>query len=355
MDYARYVIRLLRRFGVGTSDMDDAAQDVFERLHRRRREFEGRAKLETWIHAFCWRVAAEYRRRARRQSGSTDTELSAEEVAEVLSPQKLHASLNALDAAERDLFVLHEVGELSISALSELTGSARATIRRQLKRARALVELGIAHRRRAEASAKETQSLETRFGIDQSVLAELARDADTREYLCADYGFSRCDQHILGLWRATPNPKTLAICAKLTLALAAEATDGFTFCSVIEPSAGYPDAAGRAFNAWLMARVAPNLRAVAFVTLGSGLRTLVPQIANSVVLLSGQSLNIRFFREVEPAFAWLADYAPDTSLSTLMAQYERIRSQVHALDLDDRATRGVSSASRASTSRMAPS
>jgi len=355
MDHARYVLRLLRRFGVRTGDIDDAAQDVFERLHRRRREFEGRAKLETWIHAFCWRVAAEYRRRAWRQSASTDTELPAEEVAEVLTAQQLSASLDALDAAERDLFVLHEVGELSISALSELTGSARATIRRQLKRARALVELRAARRRSAEANAKDTQSLEMRFSIDEAAIAELAREADPREYLCADYGFSRCDQTVVGLWRAPPDPKALAICAKATLAVAAEATDGFTFCSVIEPSAGYPDAAGRAFNAWLMARVASSLRAVAFVTLGSGLRTLVPQIANSVVLLSGQSLNIRFFREVKPALAWLADYAPNTSLATLMDHYERIRTQVRTLDFDDRETRAVSSVNQASASRTAPS
>jgi RNA polymerase sigma-70 factor (ECF subfamily) len=44
-----FVWRTVRRMGVRTADVDDVVQEVFVIVHRRLAEFEGRAKLKTWV------------------------------------------------------------------------------------------------------------------------------------------------------------------------------------------------------------------------------------------------------------------------------------------------------------------
>ena len=108
-------------------------------IYRQLPEFEGRAKLETWIHAITWRVAAGQRRRAhhRREVMSGDPQPPPDDGAVQLpAVDDLHASLGRIDDEARDLIALHEVGGLSTAQLSELTGLARATIAERLEHAR---------------------------------------------------------------------------------------------------------------------------------------------------------------------------------------------------------------------------
>src|SRR4029077_11141693 len=48
--------RVLRSLGAPVADLDDLCQEVFVIVHRRLREFEGRASLSSWLYAICWRV-----------------------------------------------------------------------------------------------------------------------------------------------------------------------------------------------------------------------------------------------------------------------------------------------------------
>src|SRR4051794_13567852 len=59
-----FVWRSLRRLRVPEASLKDAMQDVFLVVHRRLGEFEGRAKVTTWLFGICLRVAKDYRRRA---------------------------------------------------------------------------------------------------------------------------------------------------------------------------------------------------------------------------------------------------------------------------------------------------
>ena len=63
--YSPYVHRQLQRLGVQACDLDDVVQDTFVAVHRQLPGFEGRAAIQTWLHAICWRVAAGYHRRSR--------------------------------------------------------------------------------------------------------------------------------------------------------------------------------------------------------------------------------------------------------------------------------------------------
>src|SRR5260221_356262 len=79
----RYVWRTLRRLGVGEADASDAAQDVFLVVHRRLAEFEGRAKMTTWLFRISLRVASD-----RRRLASVRRELPSAPGAEPLDPSE---------------------------------------------------------------------------------------------------------------------------------------------------------------------------------------------------------------------------------------------------------------------------
>ncbi len=60
--------RNLHRLGVPSLVLDEAVQDVFLVVHRRRDEFAGRSSLRTWIFGIVLRVAKDYRRAAHRHA-----------------------------------------------------------------------------------------------------------------------------------------------------------------------------------------------------------------------------------------------------------------------------------------------
>lgn len=67
-EYRETVARFLKRAGVADLDLEDAVQDTFVVVHRRRDEFEGRSTLSTWILGIAAFVARTYRRRSRRRT-----------------------------------------------------------------------------------------------------------------------------------------------------------------------------------------------------------------------------------------------------------------------------------------------
>lgn len=80
-----FVWRSLRGLGVMPEQLDDAVQEVFLVVHRRADEFERRSSLKTWLFAIAYRVAANFRRGARRRA--TD-QLSGEFPSPAPSPEE---------------------------------------------------------------------------------------------------------------------------------------------------------------------------------------------------------------------------------------------------------------------------
>ena len=60
------VWRSMRRLGVPDSALDDAVQDVFLVLHRRRHEFRNDSSVRTWLHGIAVHTGRRHRERARR-------------------------------------------------------------------------------------------------------------------------------------------------------------------------------------------------------------------------------------------------------------------------------------------------
>src|SRR5262249_53163001 len=65
--HAPYVWRLLRRLGLQEAAPEDAAQEVFLVVQKKRKSCRGGPPLRPWIYAIAPRVASEHRRRPYRR------------------------------------------------------------------------------------------------------------------------------------------------------------------------------------------------------------------------------------------------------------------------------------------------
>ncbi|MFT3926909.1 MAG: sigma-70 family RNA polymerase sigma factor [Myxococcales bacterium] len=143
--HAGFVFRVLRGMGVPDSLADDAMQDVFLVVHRRLPEFDGRAKVTTWLFPIAVNVALNYRRRARRSHDQTPIKENLE--ADALSPHeeaeaaqslsRLQAVLDDLDDEKRVTLLLADLEGCSAPEIAELTRTPLNTVYTRLRRARA--------------------------------------------------------------------------------------------------------------------------------------------------------------------------------------------------------------------------
>jgi RNA polymerase sigma-70 factor, ECF subfamily len=152
--HAGYVGRALRYLGVREADLDDACQEVFLVVRRRRFDTEGHATIRTWLYAICLRVA----RAARRQNASR-REQPVETLPETAEPasqehelekkrarELLATLLDELDDDKRNVFVLFELEELSMQEVSRVLDCPLQTAYSRLSAARGQIKK--AYRRR---------------------------------------------------------------------------------------------------------------------------------------------------------------------------------------------------------------
>lgn len=142
-----FVWRSLRRLGVRQSDAMDQAQKVFLIAHAKLAEFQGRSRLRTWLFAICQRVASDYRRSAplRREVSTDSAEIdlfgTGHAVDRSEAGHKLRVAqsiLHKLPEAQRVVFVLFELEELSGDEIAQLLGISVGTVRSRLRLAREL-------------------------------------------------------------------------------------------------------------------------------------------------------------------------------------------------------------------------
>ncbi len=143
-EYAPHVWRTLHYCGVAPADLQDVCQEVFLVIHRKIGEFEGRSSMRTWVYQICLRVAAGYRRRARfrhEQIVAEPPELAvlptqSEEIDERRARERLLQILDGLEPAKREVFVLFEIEEQSMTEIAETLGCPLRTAYSRLEAAR---------------------------------------------------------------------------------------------------------------------------------------------------------------------------------------------------------------------------
>lgn len=139
-----FVWRSLRRLGVASADVDDAAQEVFLVLARRLDDLDD-SRERAFLFATSLRVAATRRRSVRRRPEHAldeleelpETGLSPEELSELYRARGLlDQILESMSLELRSVFVLAELEELSAPEIAGVLEIPLGTVSSRLRSAR---------------------------------------------------------------------------------------------------------------------------------------------------------------------------------------------------------------------------
>jgi RNA polymerase sigma-70 factor (ECF subfamily) len=145
-EHAAYLWRQARALGVSEASVEDVLQEVFLIVHRRLAEFEGRSRLRSWIVGILVRVAANHRRRHRKDRHEPLDELTSSDASPLEAASRREAArvaeaiLAELDEAQRTVFVLTEIGGLTAHEIGEIVDASPNTVSSRLRLARAEFE-----------------------------------------------------------------------------------------------------------------------------------------------------------------------------------------------------------------------
>lgn len=148
-----FVYRVLLCTGVPRIALDDAVQDVFLTVHRRRRDYDGRAPLRHWIYGIAKGVGRNHERkargRARRHAELPALSQSPEQESSVARSQALALVddfLRALNPDQREVFVLVHIEGMTAPEVADMTGAGVNTVYSRMRLARARFEEIVATR-----------------------------------------------------------------------------------------------------------------------------------------------------------------------------------------------------------------
>ena len=138
--------RFLLHLGVRKSDVPDVTHNVFLIAYRKLGGFEHRSSVRTWLCGIALRVARDFQQSAAVRLEVTESEVpagssrgSSDSIDALHQKQQLALAerlLDSLPAEQREVFVLHELEQLTGPEIAELMGSPLNTVRTRLKRAR---------------------------------------------------------------------------------------------------------------------------------------------------------------------------------------------------------------------------
>jgi RNA polymerase sigma-70 factor (ECF subfamily) len=157
-DHFAFVWRSLRRLGLARSQLDDATQEVFLVVHRRLDDFDGRVALRSWLFGIAHKVSLSHRRATRHRS---EFELLSNEHASFASDplrnaengqdvQFLEQFLDGLENAQRSVFILAELEQMSAPEIEGALNMKLNTVYSRLRLARAAFRNAVERRQARE-------------------------------------------------------------------------------------------------------------------------------------------------------------------------------------------------------------
>lgn len=127
-------------------NLDDLVQAAAERALKSLPNFEGRSAFSTWTYSIAYRTVQDhdrwYRRWTRRfayedPESTSEPECPSEgteaRVLQARRAKRLYHHLEALPAHKRAVIVLHDLEELSVREIAEITDTGEATVRSRLR------------------------------------------------------------------------------------------------------------------------------------------------------------------------------------------------------------------------------
>ncbi len=141
-EYFGFAWASLRRLGVSTATIDDAAQDLWVTVHRRLESLDPAASVKAWLFGIARRVASHYRRTERRHQRKlaaysiTNVRRSAEPMKRGEAALTMERFLGRLDETKRVAFVLSEVEGWSAPEIARVVGTSPNTVYSRVRLAR---------------------------------------------------------------------------------------------------------------------------------------------------------------------------------------------------------------------------
>jgi RNA polymerase sigma-70 factor (ECF subfamily) len=141
-EYFGFAWASLRRLGVSTATIDDAAQDLWVTVHRRLESLDPAASVKAWLFGIARRVASHYRRTERRHQRKlaaysvTDVRRSTEPMKRGEAALTMERFLETLDETKRVAFVLSEVEGWSAPEIARVVGTSPNTVYSRVRLAR---------------------------------------------------------------------------------------------------------------------------------------------------------------------------------------------------------------------------
>jgi RNA polymerase sigma-70 factor (ECF subfamily) len=135
------VARTALRLTGNRQDAQDAAQEVFLRLHRNLGRIDDSSNLSGWLYRVTVNVCRDILRKRRNTDSLDEAQLSVPSYTEAdlgraQQLQLVEEALRTLPEKERAAVTLRDIEGLSTREVAEILGSSEATVRSQISAAR---------------------------------------------------------------------------------------------------------------------------------------------------------------------------------------------------------------------------
>lgn len=134
----RYLLRLCNH----RDSAEDIFQEVWGKIIKAREKYRPTAKFTTFLYRVARNCFIDHIRRNKRHTQTVDIDpdnqpdpddLPETQTERSLARRRLHAALRQLPEEQRDVFLLHEEGGLSLDHIASITGTNRETAKSRLR------------------------------------------------------------------------------------------------------------------------------------------------------------------------------------------------------------------------------
>ncbi len=144
-----YLLRTLQRLGVGPTDMEDLAQDVFLILRRNWPQYDPARSLRPYLFAIAFRVASSHRRRRWREVplpvvDGPDLALRPDGVLESTQARAVVLRvLQSIPLPRRAVLVMHDLDDVPVQVVAAELAIPLFTVYSRLRKARSELKRAI--------------------------------------------------------------------------------------------------------------------------------------------------------------------------------------------------------------------